>query len=154
MAAQSDQPIEKNLWWAIPGKLAGVRKPAEEELAKLKAAGISAIVSVLHDSSNIELYSSHDIPHQWLPIEVDATPTPEQLVQFKAFMQEQQKEGRAVAVHCSGGKHRTGTMIGAYLLHRGFSYEQAIQTLVEANPAIKLPDSQSSFLKQLEKANK
>lgn len=149
MSSDIIQPIEENLWWAIPGKLAGVRIPDENELLNLKAAGIGAVVSVLHDSSNIDLYESHQIPHQWLPIEVDSIPTPEQMSRFEAFMEAQHNEGRAVAVHCSGGKHRTGTAIATYLIRRGASYEQAMQTILEANPKIELPASQSEFLQKL-----
>ena len=31
------QPIEENVWWVIPAKLAGVRKPLPEELIKVLA---------------------------------------------------------------------------------------------------------------------
>lgn len=31
------QPIEENVWWVIPAKLAGVRKPLAEELIKVLA---------------------------------------------------------------------------------------------------------------------
>jgi atypical dual specificity phosphatase len=40
---ESTQPIAENLWWVIPGKLAGVRKPMPEEIAELQAAGVGAI---------------------------------------------------------------------------------------------------------------
>ncbi|MEL6231098.1 MAG: dual specificity protein phosphatase family protein [Cyanobacteria bacterium J06627_3] len=153
MQPQPVQPIEENLWWAIPGKLAGVRKPEAEELPTLKAAGVGAIISVLEDSENIRLYTSAQIPHQWLPIEIDAAPSLEQLTLLDTFIQEQQAEGRAVAVHCSGGKHRTGTAIAAYLIRQGASYKQAMQTLLKANSAIELPDTQTDFLQQLANAN-
>ncbi|HEY9660392.1 MAG TPA: hypothetical protein V6C65_18220 [Allocoleopsis sp.] len=42
-----EQPIEKNLWWVIPGKLAGVRKPTAEEISQLQAVGVGAIISVM-----------------------------------------------------------------------------------------------------------
>ena len=29
------QPIKENLWWVVPGKLAGVRKPVAEDIAEL-----------------------------------------------------------------------------------------------------------------------
>lgn len=147
------EPIEENLWWAVPGKLAGVRKPEAEELPKLKAAGIGAIISVLEDSSNIHLYESARIPHQWLPIQVDAAPSPEQLTAIEAFIENQQAEGRAIAIHCSGGKHRTGTTIAAYLIRQGASYKQAMQALLNANPELELPSTQSNFLQQLADAN-
>lgn len=44
-------PLEESIWWIIPGKLAGMRKPNREELAVLNAAGIGAIVSVMDDRS-------------------------------------------------------------------------------------------------------
>ena len=44
MSEPQPQPIAENLWWVIPGKLAGVRKPTVEELADLQAAGVGAIV--------------------------------------------------------------------------------------------------------------
>ena len=43
-----EQPVTENLWWVIPEKLAGVRKPTAPELAELQAAGVGAIVSVLY----------------------------------------------------------------------------------------------------------
>lgn len=42
-----EQPISESLWWLIPRKLAGVRKPNLEEISDLKGAGVGAIVSVL-----------------------------------------------------------------------------------------------------------
>lgn len=154
MAPPFIQPIEENLWWAVPGKLAGVRKPEAEELPKLAVSGVGAIISVLEDSSNIQLYESVQIPHQWLPIQIDAAPSLEQLTMLEAFIERQQAEGRAVAIHCSGGKHRTGTAIAAYLIRQGASYEQAMQTLLNANPEIELPSTQSKFLQQLATARR
>jgi hypothetical protein len=37
---QPIQPISENLWWVLPGKLAGVRKPSAEELNMLREAGV------------------------------------------------------------------------------------------------------------------
>ena len=55
---QPVQLISENLWWVIPGKFAGVRKPIAEELSELQAAGVGAIVSLMDDPSNLDLYSS------------------------------------------------------------------------------------------------
>lgn len=48
MEQEANQPISENLWWVIPEKLAGVRKPMPEELTELQAVGIRAIVSVCY----------------------------------------------------------------------------------------------------------
>lgn len=143
------QPIEENLWWIIPGKLAGVRQPLAKELSALQAAGVGAIVSVFHEPSNLELYQQSNIPFIWLPIAIDSVPTPSQLQEFIDFVDGQNQVGLAVAVHCSTGKHRTGTILAAYLIKTGSSYPEAMNALLSANPANELPDSQLTFLQKL-----
>lgn len=150
MKKQSVQPIEENLWWVISSKLAGVRQPTAEELPALRATGVSAIVSVFHEASNLDLYQQAGIPFIWLPIAVDSVPSEPQLQEFLDFVRHQNELGHAVAVHCSTGKHRTGTMLAAYLIKNGSSYSDAMSTLLNANPGIELPSSQSIFLRELE----
>jgi protein-tyrosine phosphatase len=150
MAEQAIQPIEENLWWVIPGKLAGVRQPAAVELPALQAAGVGAIASVFHEPSNLALYQQAGIPHIWLPIAIDSVPDESQLQEFLNFVKHQNQLGQAVAVHCSTGRHRTGTMLAAYLIRNGSSYSEAMDTIVNANAAIQLPDSQATFLQQLQ----
>ncbi len=76
---QPIQPISETLWWVKKNKLAGVRKPTADELAELLAAGIGAIVSVLDDPSNLNLYQRSNIPYLWLPIEAGNSPSQEQI---------------------------------------------------------------------------
>lgn len=113
MEQQPIQPIVENLWWVVPNKLAGVRKPTVKELIELQTAGIEAIVSVFHDASNLDLYQQAGIPHLWIPIEVDAAPSQEQIQAFRDFVDNQNRLDRAVAVHCSTGRHRTGTILAS-----------------------------------------
>lgn len=147
------QPIVENLWWAIPGKLAGVRQPQPAELTELQAAGIGAIVSVLEDSTNLDTYRDREIPHLWLPVGAGMAPNREQVREFKSFIDRQNQLGRAVAVHCTGGRHRTGTMLAAYLIVTGASAESAIQTIRTANIEAELETAQKIFLKSLAAAN-
>lgn len=150
MEKQSVHPIEENLWWVIPDKLAGVRQPTAEELPALRAGGVSAIVSVFHDASNLDLYQQAGIPFIWLPIAVDSVPSEPQLQEFLHFVHYQNELGHAVAVHCSTGKHRTGTMLAAYFIQNGSSYSEAMNILLSANSDIELPSSQSTFLRELQ----
>lgn len=147
---QSSQPIEENLWWVISNKLAGVRQPSVEELPALRTAGVGAIVSVFHEASNLDLYQQAGIPFIWLPIAVDSVPSEPQLQEFLHFVHHQNELGHAVAVHCSTGKHRTGTMLAAYLIKNGSSYSEAMNILLSANSEIKLPSGQSTFLRELQ----
>ena len=143
------QPIEENVWWVIPAKLAGVRKPLAEELINLQTVGIGAIVSVFHDASNLDLYQQLGIPHLWIPIEIDAAPSQEQIQKFQDFVDHQNRLDHAVAVHCSTGKHRTGTILASYLINAGSFYEEAMRTILAANPGIELPKTQAVFLQKL-----
>jgi protein-tyrosine phosphatase len=146
---QPVQLISENLWWVIPGKLAGVRKPMAEELTELQAAGIGAIVSVMDDPSNLDLYQQAGIPHLWLPTKGGTAPSREQIQELQNFIDSQNAQGKAVAIHCTSGRRRTGTMLAAYLIYAGSSYDDAMQTIESANSSVELREAQSTFLREL-----
>ena len=143
------QPIAANLWWVIPDKLAGVRKPVAEDIAELQKAGIGAVVSVMDDPSNLDLYQRLENPYLWLPTKGGTAPSPEQIQELENFISTQNQLGHAVAVHCTSGRRRTGTMLAAYLITAGLSYEQAMQTIQDANPNAELRSAQTTFLREL-----
>ncbi len=149
MEKQPVQPIQENLWWVIPGKLAGVRKPTLEELSELEAAGIGAIVSVMDDPSNLDLYKQVGLPYRWLPTKGGTAPTQEQIQELQSFVDQQNQLGHAVAVHCTSGNRRTGTMLAAYLICAGSSYANAMQVIQTANPHAELRAAQTTFLQKL-----
>jgi atypical dual specificity phosphatase len=149
MDQQPIEPIVENVWWAIPGKLAGVRKPTADELRELQASGIGAIVSVLDDPSNLDVYDRVNIPFLWLPIQGGTPPSRDQIQELANFIDEQQLQGLAVAVHCTNGLRRTGTILAAYLIHIGSTYDSAIQIIHSANPQVELRAAQTDFLRSL-----
>ena len=153
MEEQAIQPIQENLWWVIPQKLAGVRKPTPEELVDLLTVGIGAIVSVMDDPANLDLYKIAKLPYLWLPTKGGTAPSPEQVQELVAFVKEQNNLATAVAIHCTSGRRRTGTMLAAYLISTGASVDEALQTVLEANPLVELREAQVNFLKQLAGAN-
>ncbi|MEM9976057.1 MAG: dual specificity protein phosphatase family protein [Cyanobacteria bacterium P01_D01_bin.2] len=137
-------------WWVVPDRLAGLRKPTPPELAVLsKDHGIHALVSLLSDSSNLDLYQTHAIPHIWVPIQGGTAPSLDQLSQIKTFVDSQHALGQGVAIHCSSGRRRTGTVLAALLIQQGDSYSKALNTVLKANPAVELRDPQISFLQSL-----
>jgi protein-tyrosine phosphatase len=146
---QQIQPLKENLWWVIPNKLAGVRKPTAEELNELQAAGIGAIVSVMDDPSNLDLYQRSNIPYLWLPVKGGTPPSREQIQQLQTFVESQNLLSHAVAVHCTSGRRRTGTILASYLISIGFSYREAMQTIQNANPDVDLREAQTTFLREL-----
>ncbi len=149
MVEHPQQPIQVNLWWVLPGKLAGVRKPIPEELSQLKAAGVGAIVSVMDDPSNLDFYEREGIPYCWLPTKGGTAPNREQIQELQQFVDEQNRLGHAVAVHCTSGNRRTGTMLAAYLIQSGSTYDDAMAVIQTANPNAELRAAQTTFLQKL-----
>jgi atypical dual specificity phosphatase len=149
MQQNSIQSIVENLWWVIPDRLAGVRQPLPAELSELQSTEIGAIVSVLDTDTNLALYRSQEIPYLWLPVVGGMAPDREQVRAFQVFVDEQNQLDRAVAVHCTGGRHRTGTMLAAYLIATGWSYSAAIEKILHANPEAELETVQKIFLRSL-----
>jgi protein-tyrosine phosphatase len=149
MEEQPQQPIDESLWWVIPGQLAGVRKPNAGELSELQVAGVEAIVSVMDDPSNLDLYEQAGIPYRWLPTKGGTAPSHEQIQELQQFVDEQNRLGHAVAVHCTSGRRRTGTLLASYFIQTGLSYNEAIQAILAANPEVELRDAQLKFLQEL-----
>ncbi len=146
---QQSEPIVEKLWWVIPGKLAGVRKPTAAELKELQAVGIGAIISVMHDRSNLELYERENIPYLWLPIQIASSPSRFQVKELIDFVDRYHRQGVGTAVHCTGGLHRTGTMLAAYLILNGSTCEDAIEAIASANSQAVLELAQTVFLRSL-----
>lgn len=147
--SSASPPISESLWWAIPSRLAGIRKPTEDDLPVLKKLKIRALVSVLNDLSNLESYERHNIPYLWLPIDGGTPPRVEQLEKLRTFVDVQNDLGNAIAIHCSNGRRRTGTVLAALLIQQGSDYESAMATIQTANPAVELRAAQISFLQNL-----
>jgi len=145
----AQQTLQESIWWIVPGKLAGMQKPEVNELAVLQAEGIGAIVSVMDDPSNLNLYEAAKIPYCWLPTKGGTAPTREQIDSFRQFVDTENRAGKAVAVHCSSGRRRTATFLGAYLILTGSSYEKAIEKIARSNSAVEMREAQLSFLKTL-----
>jgi protein-tyrosine phosphatase len=103
----------------------------------------------MDDPSNLDLYAAANLPHRWLPTPGGTAPTREQIEEFRQFVDAETQAGKAVAVHCSSGRRRTGTFLGAYLILKGIRYEQTVEAIAQANPAVEMRDAQLNFLQAL-----
>ncbi|MEE3718270.1 dual specificity protein phosphatase family protein [Tumidithrix elongata RA019] len=141
-----EEKISDNLWWVIPNQVAGVRKPTAEEISLLKDAGIGAIVSVMDDSANLDLYEQLEMPFLWLPVKGGTSPSIAQIGSLRQFVEHQNNLGHGVAIHCTSGRRRTGTFLAAYLINLGKTYTEALEIVQNANPAVELREAQVEFL--------
>ncbi len=145
----SEIPLTESLWWVIPNRLGGMRKPTPEEVPTLTEIGVDAIVSVMDDPSNLDLYQQAGLPYRWLPTTGGKAPFLEQIQEFVQFIDDQNAQSHSVVVHCSSGRRRTGTFLAAYLIKSGQSVEQSLATVEQSNPLVELREAQISFLQSL-----
>jgi len=135
-------------WWVEPGRLLageypGARTPgrAAKKLQLLIDAGIDSIVDLTTSQDPLEPYTEqlravaekagHEVRHFSHPIpDMGVVDQPAYDV-ILARIRDEIDSGRVVYLHCWGGKGRTSTVVGCWLIERGLDYESAISRIAE-----------------------
>jgi hypothetical protein len=157
-----------DLWWAVPGVLAGMPMPFvhpqrrenfggpleafSDDLPVLAQAGIGAVVSLLNIPGDAAVYASAGFGYHLMPIPDGAPPSVAQFVDFLRFFREQRALDRVIVVHCAAGLGRTGTVLAGYLIAGGASVESAIASIRQARPGAIETSEQVRFLYALPEA--
>ncbi len=142
-------------YWVVPGKLlAGCypgdkkRKQAEAKLQGILTCGIRVVVNLMeedefgHDGESFVPYeetlrriareTGTEVECVRIPIPDLSAPSQEQMVKILDRIDHAISTGKAVFVHCWGGKGRTGTVVGCYLARHGFAMgKEALQRIEE-----------------------
>ena len=117
----------------------------ETALEQLKAAGASALITLMQDAEMASNAVS-DLPAlcakqglQWfhLPIEDDHAPAADFAVAWQAqrkAVHQLLDAGKRIAVHCKGGSGRTGLMVAQILVERGYAKEDAVAVVKALRP--------------------
>ena len=111
--------------------------------AELAAGGIGAIMTV-NDAQSVypDDLAAAGIEHAWFPLEDNAPPRPGDFEHCVAslppaldFIRAMQRKDRAVLIHCTAGKDRTGLMLAYYLCREeGYRAEAAIAEVRQVRP--------------------
>lgn len=150
--SEEKKSINDFVWWVIPGKLLGVRKPENEsEVTYLKSIGVGGVITLLDDEENHKLYEVTDMDFLWTPMKGGTAPEEEQVKEASEFISDINSKGKAVAIHCNNGRKRTGTMLAAQLVNQGMDGDQAIGKIQELNHEAQLNDLQKDFLRNFKK---
>jgi protein-tyrosine phosphatase len=134
----------KNIFWLIDDQLGGRTGPDVDpwDLPSLRAGGVGAILSFTPHEIDPAQIEAAGIAHTCIlltgnapPLEGDAAICRDLLPKALDFVQQQIDQGRAVIVHCTSGKDRTGLFLSYYLTTRqGLSPRQAIDKVRRVRP--------------------
>lgn len=128
-------------WWVIPGQLLageypGAKTPekAREKIQTLLDAGIDSFVDLTEPGEitwggvPMQPYDHLlDVRYRRFPIPDTSVTDDDGYDRIIAYIRDEIGAGRTVFVHCWGGKGRTGTVIGAWLIAQdGMGYPQVL----------------------------
>lgn len=113
----------------------------------LAARGLTADVNMRSEFDDAT-YDLGPDGYLWLPTDDDHAPTPDQLRQGVAFIQQAIEGGGRVYVHCAGGVGRAPTMAAAYLVSTGSTPDQAWALIRQSRPFVKPTPVQMAALEQ------
>jgi protein-tyrosine phosphatase len=139
MIPMSDYPLK----WITEHLAVGYAPRSEEDLESVKVQGITAIVNLC-----AECYDLHTIEEQrgflvyFLPLPDEGAPDMEDMEKAVAWVDESIASGNKILVHCRFGIGRTGTLVVAYLLSKGYSLKEALRKM-EHTPSV--PNSREQW---------
>jgi atypical dual specificity phosphatase len=122
-------------YWIIDGVLAGCSRPGanggdlDADLRMLRGHGIGALLTLTETPLTAGALERHGLRGLHLPVDDFHAPTPGQLLEALAFIDEAQAAGIPTAVHCLAGMGRTGTALAAYLIRGGLPAPDAIASI-------------------------
>lgn len=135
----------QQVFWLRPKLIAGRPGPGYYPwfANELAAGGIGAVLTV-NDAQSVypDDLAAAGIEHAWFPLEDNAPPRPGDfehcvatLPRALAFIRAMHALDRAVLIHCTAGKDRTGLTMSYYLCQaEGYSAEDAIAEVRRVRP--------------------
>ncbi|MBY5923154.1 hypothetical protein [Ferrimonas balearica] len=135
----------------------GLDGKLKEDVARLAAAGVAAVVTTLTDEELTNLgiptlgQEVEAAGMQWFHLPVKDKSLPD--AGFEARWAEAREEltalmesGQRVSVHCRGGTGRTGLVAAKLLLESGADWQETLGRIREARPGALEAESQLGYL--------
>ena len=143
--------------WLVPGQLAGTPLPGavqdiDADLAALKAAGITWLITLTEQDLPQEALRRHGLSNLHLPIYSLEPPTVAQNQMLLKRMEMLLAQGQVLAVHCLGGIGRTGTVLAAWLVREGLTAVEALRRVRLIDAQYVQTAEQEEFLQRYEDA--
>jgi atypical dual specificity phosphatase len=128
-------PAPDGFSWIDRPRLAAMAQPAAlDEFQWLREQGVQLVVSLSEDSPRRSWINEAGLFSLHVPIDDMSPPTQEQIDQTMTAMQKAIANKLGVAVHCTAGLGRTGTMIACWFVDQGLSARDAITRVRRLRP--------------------
>ena len=120
--------------WVVPGKVIAMSRPSPADVAALRSAGVTRIMSLTLRPLSGEYLERHGIANIHIPMADMTAPCPDEVQRFVDQLTALVEGGHKVAVHCGAGLGRTGTMLACYLVACGLSADEAVRQIRRRRP--------------------
>jgi len=125
----------RNFSWILPGELCGCGRPlSRTDLAALQGQGVRHVVTLMEEPLPASWADAVGVDTTHVPVPDRQAPSVEQMEQAVGAIEAGLRSGGAVAVHCSAGLGRTNSVLGAFLVHRGRTADEANEELRHLRP--------------------
>lgn len=138
--------------WIVEGELAampvpGRNRPLTEDADFLESRGIGTVISLTETPPSFEATS---IQQFRIPVVDFTAPTLQQMIEFVDVVSDSTAGGKPVAVHCTAGLGRSGTMAAVYLVANGATADEAMARVRELRPGSIETEDQEDAVRQAE----
>jgi protein tyrosine phosphatase (PTP) superfamily phosphohydrolase (DUF442 family) len=128
----SGHPTEIPNLKMVSGRLLRGGQPTDQGLLLLKEAGVKTIINLRNEPILVERekVSAEKLGLKYISIPMYTVQEPERK-QFQSFLSAVTNAGETPAfVHCFHGRDRTGTMVGAYRISQGWTFDTAFKEMM------------------------
>jgi protein-tyrosine phosphatase len=146
-------------YWVVHGRFLAGGYPGALTEAGFRESGVTSFVDLTEEHEGLPPYEAllpKDVRFTRRPIVDFGCPTPDQMSETLDLVDSALERGEVVYVHCMGGRGRTGTVVGCWLVRHGSSGEEAlakIESLREHVPhATWAPSPETEEQRQLVRA--
>ena len=148
----------QNAYWVLPGRLLAGEYPAfgkdeisQERIRWLLESGVNSFVDLtqereyglrgyldfVRDVQDREI----QISYKRYPVADMQVPTTAEMIRILDHIEDEIGNRRTIYLHCYGGRGRTGTVVGCFLVQNGMDGESALAQITRLRRDLPVPEA-------------